>query len=38
VNYAFQVGIKPQPAAQALHIATADPKNVVKAWGVQVGG
>ncbi len=38
VNYAIQVGIKPQPAAQALHIATADQKNVVKSWGIPVGG
>jgi hypothetical protein len=36
-NYAFQVGIKPQPSAQALHIATTDQKNVVKSWGLAVG-
>jgi hypothetical protein len=36
-NYAFHIGIKPQPSAQALHIATADQKNVVKAWGLAVG-
>ena len=36
-NYAFQIGIKPQASAQALHIATADQKNVVKAWGLAVG-
>ncbi|HEX2572922.1 MAG TPA: hypothetical protein VH877_25445 [Polyangia bacterium] len=36
-NYAFQVGIKPQPSAQALHIATSSTKNVVKSWGLKVG-
>ncbi len=37
-NYAFQIGIKPQASAQqAVHIATADQKNVVKAWGLAVG-
>ncbi|MCK6545283.1 hypothetical protein L6R52_05395 [Myxococcota bacterium] len=35
-NYAFQIGIKPQPSAQTLHIATADQKNVVKSWGLAV--
>ncbi len=35
-NYSFQIGIKPQPSAQTLHIATADGKNVVKAWGLEV--
>ncbi|MCA9548515.1 MAG: hypothetical protein KC933_00680 [Myxococcales bacterium] len=32
-NYAFQIGIKPQPSAQTLHIAIADQTNLVKAWG-----
>lgn len=36
-NYAMQVGIKPQPSAQALHIASAVEKNVVKSWGLAVG-
>lgn len=36
-NYTFQIGIKPQPEAQSIHIATAQGKNVVKAWGVTVG-
>jgi hypothetical protein len=35
-NYAFQIGIKPQPSAQTLHIATADQKVVVKSWGLAV--
>ncbi|WP_437531107.1 hypothetical protein WME79_01120 [Sorangium sp. So ce726] len=37
INYAFQIGIKPQPSAQTLHIATADQKNVVKSWGLALG-
>lgn len=36
-NYRFHIGIKPQASAQALHIATADQKNVVKPWGLKVG-
>jgi len=36
-NYAFQIGVKPQASAQALHISTADQKNVVKSWGLKVG-
>jgi len=36
-NYAFSIGIKPQPSAQALHIATGDQKNIVKSWGLAVG-
>lgn len=36
-NYAFQIGIKPQPSAQTLHIATAHQKNFVKAWGLAAG-
>jgi hypothetical protein len=35
-NYAFSVGIKPQPSAQTLTIATGDTKNIVKAWGLTV--
>lgn len=34
INYSFQIGIKPQPTAQTLQIATADQKTVVKSWGV----
>lgn len=34
INYTFQLGIKPQPTAQSMTIATADSKNVVKAWGL----
>ena len=35
-NYAFQIGIKPQPTAQALHLATACEKHIVKSWGLAV--
>lgn len=35
-NYSMQVGIKPQPTAQTIHIATGEGKNVVKAWGIAV--
>jgi hypothetical protein len=38
LNYAFQVGIKPQPEAQALHLATGSGKNFAKSWGLKVGG
>lgn len=34
LNFAFNVGIKPQPTEQAISIATADQKTVVKKWGV----
>lgn len=37
INYAFQTGVKPQPTAQTLHIATADQKPVAKSWGLKVG-
>lgn len=36
-NYALSIGIKPQPSAQSLTVATADTKNVVKPWGLAVG-
>jgi hypothetical protein len=36
-NYTVSVGVKPQPSAQTIHLATADQKNVVKAWGLAVG-
>lgn len=35
LNFSFNIGIKPQSAEQALTIATADQKNVVKQWGVK---
>lgn len=35
-NYAFTIGIKPQPSAQTLTIATSSQKNVVKPWGITV--
>ena len=37
INYAFQIGIKPQPLAQTLTLATADQKNVDKNWGLTIG-
>jgi len=36
-NYAFQIGIKPQPSAQTLSIATGVQKVIVRAWGLKVG-
>jgi hypothetical protein len=35
-NHAFHVGIKPQPEAQTVTIATGFSANVVKAWGLTV--
>lgn len=35
LNYSFHIGIKPQSTEQALTIATADQKTVVKQWGVK---
>lgn len=35
-NYAFSVGIKPQPTAQEITIATSYSEKVVKAWGITV--
>lgn len=35
-NYAFQIGIKPQPEAQQVTIATSFSNKVVKAWGITV--
>ncbi|MEM9458700.1 MAG: hypothetical protein AAGF11_31275 [Myxococcota bacterium] len=35
-NYAFQVGIKPQPSAQTVTIATSFSDKVVKSWGLKV--
>lgn len=37
-NFTFTIGIKPQPSAQSLTIATADQKNIVKPWGTTVSG
>jgi hypothetical protein len=37
-NYTFNVGVKPQPSAQALTIASSSKKNVVKSWGMTVTG
>lgn len=35
-NYAFQVGIKPQPEAQTVTVATSFSDKVVKSWGLKV--
>ncbi len=35
-NFAFQIGIKPQPSAQQVTIATSFSEKVVKAWGLTV--
>jgi len=35
-NYAFQVGVKPQPAAQVVTVATSFSDKVVKSWGLKV--
>jgi hypothetical protein len=36
-NYSFQIGIKPQPSAQQVTIATSFTEKVVKSWGLKVG-
>jgi hypothetical protein len=36
-NYAFNIGIKPQPSTQALQMAVGDQKNFAKIWGLNVG-
>jgi hypothetical protein len=36
-NYAFQIGIKPQPSAQQITLATSFSNKVVKSWGLKVG-
>jgi len=35
-NYAFQIGIKPQPEAQTITVATSFTEKIVKAWGLTV--
>ena len=35
-NYTFHIGIKPQPTAQNLHLATAVDKKVAMSWGLTV--
>lgn len=35
-NYTFQIGIKPQPTAQTMTIATSFSDKVVKSWGLKV--
>ena len=36
-NYGFWAGIKPQPEAQVLHVATSDTNKVALPWGRTVG-
>jgi hypothetical protein len=36
-NYAVQMGVKPQPSAQTLTLATSFSAKVVKSWGLTVG-
>jgi len=35
-NYAFQIGVKPQPSAQTVTVATSFSDKVVKSWGMKV--
>ena len=35
-NYAFQIGVKPQPSAQVVTVATSFSDKVVKSWGMKV--
>ena len=35
INYSFHIGIKPQPIAQNVTIATASQLNLVKQWGIR---
>jgi hypothetical protein len=37
LNFVFNIGIKPQPSAQKITLASGDAKNVVRAWGIAVG-
>ena len=37
-NFAFTIGVKPQPSAQTVTLATGDQKNIVKPWGLTVSG
>ena len=37
INYTFQVGIKPQPEAQTLYVATGEGKVIAKSWGLKLG-
>jgi len=37
LNFAFQVGIKPQPSAQNINLATSQSGKIVKSWGLAVG-
>jgi len=35
-NYSFQTGVKPQPSAQTLTVATSFSDKIVKSWGLKV--
>jgi hypothetical protein len=35
-NYSFQIGVKPQPSAQVVTVATSFSDKVVKSWGMKV--
>jgi hypothetical protein len=37
-NYAFNIGIKPKPEAQALQLAVGETQKFAKSWGLKVGG
>jgi hypothetical protein len=37
VNFAFYVGVMPQPEAQSVHLATSVTAKVAKTWGLKVG-
>lgn len=34
-NFAFAIGIKPQPSAQEIHLATSNTDKVAKNWGIK---
>jgi hypothetical protein len=36
-NYTMNIGVKPQPSAQTMTVASSSQQNVVKAWGLAVG-
>jgi hypothetical protein len=36
-NYAFNLGVKPKPEAQALQLAVGETQKFSKSWGLKVG-
>jgi hypothetical protein len=36
-NFAVQIGVKPAPQAQEIHLATSQTAKIVKSWGMTVG-